>query len=304
MTIRTIVTAFCWIAPCIAPSLLAGAQIPTVQVEFRILEPRFTRELGNRTKDAEKALLPILTSELEQRIGFLRFTTTPAPLGEKPYRLRIDLGSATAGNGEVRFVLALSSPAGTALGQSISWQFRGVESALEPLSQKGSVNDKIADVALVGGSGQPGELARKFAAGDFHRLVSDLLSNVPMAADGATMTLTTITDPRWVLPLQRGEVCLDLHSRFRVKHLLKDSVTSEELPLEVEALGPPDEDSAGPIIARVPDSPDQARSVGRLGAPGISVKIVALYMTKYLRRPVCSDAVAPIDAIPPIGGVQ
>lgn len=300
MSIRIIIA----IAGCLAATLRAAAQIPTVQVDFHIVDQRFQSELGTRKDAAEKLFLPIFVDELEKRVGFLRFSTEAAPAGERRYRLVINLGDAAATRGEVRFNLSLLSPAGVG-GRSVSWQFRPLDEALKPLSRKQSASDKIHDVELVGGAGEPGELARKFAAGDFRRLVADLLSKVPMAANGAT--LTPGADPRWILPLHRGEVCMDLHSRFRVAHLLEEDGSSEELPLEVEATGPADgaaDALVGPIIGRVPDTPDQTRSVGRLGASGARVKITAVFITEYLRRPVCSDASLPTDAITAGGGGQ
>jgi len=287
----------------LAATLLAAGQIPTVQVDFHIADRRFQNELGTRLSTAEKIFLPILVGELEKRIGFLRFAKDAAPAGARRYRLVIHLGDAATGRGDVRFNLTMVSPAGAASGRPVSWQFRGLDEALKGLSRKQSVDDKIRDVDLVGGEGQPGELARKFAAGDFSRLVADLLSKVPMTADGATVTPGA--DPKWVLPLQRGEVCMDLHSRFRVAHLLEAADGSEELPLEVEATGPPDgatDALVGSIIARVPDMPDQTRSVGRLGSQGARVKITAVYIIQYLRRPVCTDALLPTEAITASGG--
>lgn len=124
-----------------------------------------------------------------------------------------------------------------------------------------------------------------------------------MASDGARMTAGA--DPKWVLPLHRGDMCLDLHSRFRVAHLLREPDGSEELRLEVEATGPPDEAAdalVGPIIARVPDTPDQKQSVERLGTTGMTVKVTAVFLTRYVRRPVCSVVSLPTDAI--TGGEQ
>jgi len=269
--------------------------MPTVHVRFRIADHRFQRELGSRTPDAEKVFLPIVVRELEQRIGFLRFSADAAPAGEQRYQLLISLGDTAASTGDVRFNIGLSSPSGFAAGKDVFFPFRPIDRALEPLSPKQSVDEKIHDVNLVGAAGLPGELARKFGAGDYTRLVTELLSKVPISADGAQVMAGQ--DPTWVLPLHRGETCMDLLSRFRVAHLLNGS---EELPMVVEATGPADAAAdalIAPIIARVPDSPDQSRSLLRLSSAGASVKIESFFITQYLRRPVCAGASLPTDAI-------
>jgi hypothetical protein len=289
-----------------AATALAGvpAGVPVVQLDFQIVDMGFRAELGTGRETAEKAFLPIFAKGLDEKIGFVHFSTEPPPAGERRYRLSISLGDAASAVGEVRFNLRLLTPTGSAAGQ-VSWPFRGVAEASKPLSYQSTVAGKIHDVALVGGRGQPGELARRFGAGNFSLLVSDILSKIPMASDG--VAVSTGADPKWVLPLHRGDMCLDLYSRFRVSHLLKESNEQEEVRLEVEATGPPGDTGealAAPIIARVPDTPDQRQSVGRLAAPGATVKVTAVFLTRYVRRPVCSEVSLPTDAISGPGGEQ
>jgi hypothetical protein len=287
-------------AGLLAVATAAVAQLPSVQVEFHIVDPTFHRELGARLSAAETAFGPILIEELHQRIGFLKFSGTPAPVGQQAYRLVISLGDPNAGSiRDVRFNLTLLPPPGVNLTgrAAVSWLFRKSDESFRPLSRKQNADEKIRDVDLVGGDGQPGELRRQFSLGDFSRLVSDVLSRIPIAADAS---LQMGTDPKWSLPLHRGETCMDLRTRFRIAHLLQEDGASEELPLEVEATGPPDgatDALLGRIIARVPDSPLQTRSIGRLGDPSVrQVKVTAVFVTQYLRRSVCSDAPLPTDA--------
>jgi hypothetical protein len=284
-----------------AAILLAAApqqQLPAVEVAFQIADTRFVNELGAGKARAESAFRPIVVKALEDRIGFLKFETTPAPpTGAHDYRLVISLGDAKSATGEVQFNLGLYATGGRSVGQ-VSWPFRGLAEATKPLSRMSTIDKKIQDPDLVGGHGEPGELARRFAAGDFSRLVRDVLSRIPMASGG--VQITPGADPKWVLPLHRGDMCLDLHSRFRVAHLLQEPGGSEELRLEVEATGPPDEAAdalVGPIIARVPDTPDQRQSVSRLGTTGTTVKVTGVFLTVYVRRPVCSEVSLPTDAI-------
>jgi len=271
-----------------------------VQVEFHIVDRIYRNELGTQSAAAEKAFLPIFIEQLQRKIGFLQFS------GERQspssYRLVIELGDSNRTALEnSSFRIRLLQPDGAAIGPTVSWLFRSFQDSLRAFSNKQAAEDKVHDIALIGGAHAepPGELRRKFAAADFDRIVSQLLSQISVASQAQLKEGPP--DPRWELPFDRGDTCMELHSRFRIAHALVFSDETEDLPLEVEAVGPADGSAnamRAPISARIPASNPQTILVARLGNPRLkSVEIKGVYVLLYRGSELgCSPVVAPVDA--------
>lgn len=267
--------------------LLAGtatAQRKEVQVQFQIADPSFRSELGNEVTAAEMTFLKLSIVELQKKVGFLQFVATP-----KPDRLLIQLGDSHPRPGTpIPFSLTLASADSS---PSVRGTFRTSAERTNALSVRHDVRDKIRDPELVGGGGQPGEFQRKFSLISLERLLS--VFNKIVVAQNAVIQEGP-PDPLWEFPFTRGDTCMDLASILLVKHRLdKDSGQSEQVPIEVEALGPDGPDAMhGRIQGRVPNTPDQSRLIGRLATkPGIRIVVESVSIVDY--RPYDCNPVVP-----------
>jgi hypothetical protein len=292
----------------LASVMAQAAQRTAVQVEFRISDQIYAVELGQKTAAAEQAFRQLIVDELRRRIGFLDFTAD-----KQDYRIIVELGDGlrtlTQPIRGIPFRLTLAGP-DVAIGQEprISWVFREQQNSLAPLSRQEKPEDKIRDLELVGlpgSGGATGELRRQFALGDFNGLVAQLLSRVPVAREGALRQGPP--NPIWVLPLHRGETCMDLESRFRITHAVQVAgIGAIEMPIEVEVRGPLDtaaDAMDAPIIALLPALANPRPDVTSLGSG--NVKVTHVYVTLYRRRDLgCAGAVRPTDSQLPGGGAQ
>jgi hypothetical protein len=292
-----------------ALGIQASAQRNTVRVEFHLTDGIYASELGpQQVALADKAFQSLFIEQLQRKIGFLHFS---GDLQANPtYTLLIELGDPNRlALDSSHFHVSLKGPNGNLLPKKISWVFRPSTDGFRAFSNKAAPTEKIRDINLVGESDgePPGELRQRFAEADFDGIVADLLSNIPVATQAELKEKPP--DPRWELPLHRGDTCMDLHSRFRISHSLQFIDTTEDFPVEVEAVGPADgaaDAMLAPISARLPDGSPQAQSVARLVNPHLKqVQVKGVYVLMYRSRDVgCAVVIPPSDSGLTRGGGQ
>ncbi len=283
-----------------ALSSQASSQRNTVRVEFHLTDAIYSSELGQQQLPmADKAFQPLFIEQLQRKVGFLQFSADPQT--GPTYTLVIELGDRSRNAlDSSHFHVSLKDPSGNALPKAVSWVFRPGTDGFRAFSSKTDAAEKIRDINLVGESdGEPGELRRKFAEADFDRIVADLLSNVPVAMQAELKEKPP--DPRWELPIHRGDTCMDLHTRFRISHALEFTDTTEDFPVEVEAVGPADgaaDAMLGPISARLPDGSPQTQTVTRLVSPRLKqVEVKGVYVLMYRSRDVgCVTVIPPTES--------
>lgn len=274
-----------------ATALVTGGwtQNQQVQVQFRIKDTQFNSELGvNGTKEAERLYLPLVIGELQRSIAFVNFTSS-----DQPYVLLIELGQKSSGSRAVQFQASLSNSG--VVKANTKWTFRSWDRSLEPFSEKESIPDKIHDPNMMGGPrSSPGELQRQLNQG-INKLLSDVFSVLPLSAKASLREGPP--NPRWELDMKRSDNCLDLNSRFHIEHTLSfDDQHEESLPLDVEVRGPIDANSI-PITARLPDAPDQTRSLSLLADPHLKQTTVAkVFLIKYFHSYSCPPIVPPLNS--------
>ena len=274
---------WCAVALGLASAPVAtAAQKPRVAVVFRLQEDTYQPEIDSvrERPRLEDSVATTLTRLFADRYRFLSFGGgSPAA-----FRLVVALDRRDRGTHaavvDVGFHAALIGPDSLRDSLDIYWAgFRPAEAALQGL---GTPDQLLA------------EIRSRFSDlrdADWTRLGTDLFSTIPVADTGAVWA----SPLRWIIPLQRRQICLDRSSVLTVRNVVSFALGSEEHVVTVEANGefnPPG--TVRPQLERM-----RGGILGEARAPVTfatdSVRVMAVYVTDYrFSRADCLDPVNPL----------
>jgi hypothetical protein len=260
----------------------SAAQRPRVAVVFRLQEVTYQTEIDSVRERPllEDSVATTLVLVLADRFRFLSFGGgSPAP-----FRLVVALDRRDRGTHaavvDVGFHASLIGPDSLRDSLDVYWAgFRPAESALQGL---GTPDQLLAEIR---------SRLSELRDADWARLGTELLSTIPVADTGAVW----VHPLRWIIPLQRRQICLDRSSVLTVRNVVSFALGSEEQVVTVEANGefnPPG--AIQPQLERM-----RGGILGEARGPVTfatdNVRVMAVYVSDYrFSRADCLDPVSPL----------